>query len=88
MKRKVDKKAKKHFDKKCFFCDEDNYDLLDVHRIIPGEDGGEYTEFNSLTVCANHHRLIHSGKIKIDRKYYSTKGNILHYWIDDVEYWK
>ena len=65
----VDKIAKKNFDKKCYFCDENNYHLLDVHRIVPGEEGGEYTDFNSLTVCANHHRLIHSGYLKIDRKY-------------------
>jgi len=83
----VDKIAKKNFDKKCYFCDENNYHLLDVHRIVPGEEGGEYTDFNSLTVCANHHRLIHSGYLKIDRKYASTKGNILHYWMGDEEYW-
>lgn len=83
----VDKVAKKNFDKKCYFCDESNYHLLDVHRIIPGEEGGEYTDFNSVTVCANHHRLIHSGYLKIDRKYASTKGSILHYWMGDEEYW-
>lgn len=83
----INKKAKKHYDKKCYFCDESNYDLLDVHRIIPGEEGGLYTEFNSLTVCANHHRLIHSGKIKIDKKYTSSRGVVLHYWLEDKEYW-
>lgn len=86
-KKLINKKAKKYFDKKCYFCDENNYDLLDVHRITPGEDGGIYTEFNSLTVCANHHRLIHSGEIKIDRKYDSSKGVVLHYWIGNKEYW-
>lgn len=87
MSKKINKIVKKKFDKKCYFCDESNYDLLDVHRIVPGEEGGVYTEFNSVTVCANHHRLIHSGVIKIDRKYQSTKGMVLHYWIGDKEYW-
>jgi hypothetical protein len=85
----VNKIAKKMFDKCCFFCKESNYALLDVHRIVPGSDGGTYTEFNSLTVCANCHRRIHCGDISIDRKYNSTGVSLwtLHCWIDDEEKW-
>lgn len=79
----INKKVKKHMDGKCHFCDVSDYSLLDVHRIVPGEEGGIYTEFNTVTVCANHHRSIHSGEIKIDRKYMSTRGWVLHYWDQD-----
>jgi hypothetical protein len=79
-KRKINKIAKKHCDKKCKFCSCDKYELLDVHRIIEGKDGGEYTEFNTVTVCSLCHRKIHAGLIKIIRKYYSTKGWVLHYF--------
>lgn len=89
MKRIINKKTKKLIDKSCYFCKEDNYVLLDVHRIIPGEDGGKYTDHNSLCVCANCHRRCHAGEIKIDRKYFSSSGKwILHYWIDNQEFWQ
>lgn len=82
------KQAKKRIDKKCFFCLVDDYSLLDLHRILPGEQGGSYHRNNTLTVCANHHREIHSGKIKIDKKYPCTNGkHILHCWIEEKEEW-
>jgi hypothetical protein len=75
--------------KKCYFCDINDYALLDVHRIIPGEDGGKYTEMNSLVVCSNCHRRIHDGQIKIDRKYFTTAGKyILHFWEGNEEKWE
>jgi 5-methylcytosine-specific restriction endonuclease McrA len=75
--------------KKCFFCPCDIYGLLDVHRIVPGEEGGRYTEFNSVTTCANCHRKMHEGIIKIIGKHSSTAGYVLHY-IDEngEEKWK
>ena len=73
--------------KKCFFCEIDDYALLDVHRIIPGEDGGTYTEANTVVCCANCHRKIHNRQIVIDRKYSSTKGVVLHYWEGEEEKW-
>lgn len=76
----INKKIKKLVDKKCKFCSESDYCTLDVHRIIPGSEGGVYTEFNTVTTCVNCHRKIHDGKIKIDRKYYSTSGWVLHYF--------
>lgn len=84
----IDKVAKKKHDKKCHFCGCDQYELLDVHRIIEGSDGGKYTEFNTVTTCALCHRKIHAGMIKIDRKYLSTTGRwLLHYWLDGEEKW-
>jgi hypothetical protein len=90
MKRKlVDKKVKKHSDGKCFFCPESDYDVLHCHRIVFGEDGGEYTNFNTLTVCANHHEKIHSNKITIHGKHFSTVGYVIHYTDEDgCEKWK
>jgi hypothetical protein len=85
----IDKVNKKKSEKKCYFCATDDYAVLDCHRIIPGEKGGDYTDFNTIVVCSNCHRKIHSEQIKIDRKYLSTSGRwILHYWIDNVEKWE
>lgn len=84
----VNKVAKKRFDGKCKFCPCDKYELLDLHRIKEGCDGGAYTEPNTVTCCANCHRLIHAGYIKLDRKYPSATGRwVLHYWVDGVEHY-
>jgi hypothetical protein len=84
----VNKVILKKVAKRCYFCGIDDYALLDVHRIVAGEDGGKYTEINSLVVCSNCHRRIHDGQIKIDRKYYTTAGNhILHFWEGEEEKW-
>lgn len=79
--RLIDKKAVKRAAGKCFFCSEADYELLDVHRIFEGADGGKYTDHNTVVVCALCHRKIHAGKIRLDRKYLSTSGRwVLHYW--------
>lgn len=84
-KKLINKKHKKLIDKKCYFCKCDQYELLDVHRI---KFGGEYTEFNTVCCCALCHRKIHAGKIRVDRKYYSTKGWVLHYFDENgQEHW-
>jgi hypothetical protein len=81
MKKKlINKKIKKLIDKKCKFCDCSVYELLDVHRILEGCQGGKYTELNTVTVCSLCHRKIHAGIIKIDRKFFSTAGWVLHYF--------
>jgi len=85
--RKSRKQIKKLYDKRCYFCGEEQYELLDVHRITPGSEGGKYHEWNTVTVCANCHRRCHAGEIKIDRKYLSTKGIVLHFWKDGQEFW-
>lgn len=87
-KKLIDKKIKKLIDKKCKFCGENEYCVLDVHRIIPGCEGGIYSENNTVTSCGNCHRKIHDGKIKIDRKYLSTSGWVLHYFDENgIEHW-
>jgi hypothetical protein len=76
-------------EKQCYFCENNDYCQLQVHRIDEGKDGGKYTEFNTVVVCANDHCRIHNGQIVIDRKYYSTSGKwILHFWEDGVEFWR
>jgi hypothetical protein len=81
-KRLIDKKEKKA-DGKCRFCPTDDYALLDVHRIIEGKDGGQYTEFNTVTVCSLCHRKIHAGKLKILGKNYSTSGRWMVRYLDE-----
>jgi hypothetical protein len=82
----VKKSTKKRIDGKCKFCSCEIYELLDLHRIVEGKDGGEYTAQNTVTVCALCHRKVHAGFIKIDRWYPSISGKmILHYWMDGEE---
>jgi hypothetical protein len=84
----VNKKVKKKIDKRCYFCGEGDYDLLDCHRIIPGEEGGEYNEHNTVVACACCHRKCHSGRINIIGRFFSTMGYVLHYFEDGVEKFK
>lgn len=86
----ISKIAKKKYEGKCYLCESDIYETLDCHRIIPGEEGGKYTDHNTLVACSNCHRKIHAGHIKIDRKYLSTSGKwVLHYWNEEQkECWK
>lgn len=87
-KRLIDKAIKKMSDKRCKFCGTEEYCVLDSHRIVPGESGGEYVPLNVVTCCANCHRKIHDGKINVDRMYYSTGGWVLHYFDEaGVEHW-
>lgn len=90
MKKLIDKKAKKKHDGKCYFCEVDDYDLLDLHRIVPGSEDGKYTDFNTQTTCSNCHRKVHAGKIIIHGKHYSTSGRyVLHYTDEEgKEIWK
>lgn len=66
---------RKLYDGQCFFCEEDNYALLDAHRIHPGRDGGKYVWLNVLTVCSCCHRLIESGQIEVLGRFLSTSGD-------------
>ena len=75
----------KRISKKCRICGEDDYTLLDVHRIVPGKDGGKYTNWNSVTLCCKCHRLVHGGNIKIKGWHNSTAGKILLIGRDDEE---
>ena len=78
----------KRMDRACHFCKEEDYALLDAHRIIPGCEGGKYTRANTVTSCVKCHRKIHEGRIVILGRHYTTAGvYILHYIEDDVEKW-
>lgn len=85
-KRKIIDKQLYKKDKKCIFCKESDPALLDIHRINPGCTGGKYSEINVVCCCANCHRKIHNNEIKIEKKYFSTKGLCLIYYIDNIEY--
>lgn len=89
IKKLINKKAKKHMAGKCKFCDCNTYEFLDVHRIVEGQDGGKYTDQNTVVVCRKCHQKIHEGKIEIKGQYHSTSGNlVLHFFIDGKEYYE
>ena len=82
----MNKKIRKLQEGKCFFCNETNKAVLDVHRIHEGHKGGKYIEGNVVVVCSNCHRKIHhSNEIVIDKWMASTDGMVLHCWIDGQE---
>jgi hypothetical protein len=83
----INKTVEKKTTGRCLFCGENDYALLDCHRIIPGEEKGRYIKSNVTVACSNCHRKIHDGQIKIDRWYPSTAGRMLHYWLDGQEIW-
>ena len=81
-------KSKEAFKKhagRCAFCEESDYAVLDVHRIIEGRIGGEYHSINSVVTCANCHRKIHDGQIIIVKKHISFGDNpyVLEYYLKD-----
>ena len=82
----INKQFFKRTMKNCRLCGEEDYAVLDVHRIVPGEDGGRYVENNVVCLCANCHRRIHDAKeIVIDRYYPSTAGYLLRIVENGVE---
>jgi 5-methylcytosine-specific restriction endonuclease McrA len=88
--RRINKKQKKLTAGECLFCGTDDYSVLDVHRIVPGEEGGVYSEFNTVVACSNCHRKVHAGLIKIIGKHFSTAGRYLVNYVDEdgAEKWK
>ena len=85
MKNYTTQQCKKKYDKECYVCQENNYDVLDAHRII---EQGKYCNENIVVLCANCHRRAHAGEIKFDRKYNSTAGHlVLHWWNNGEELW-
>jgi len=57
--------------------------LIEIHHIIERQDGGSNESSNLIPCCSNHHSLIHSGSINVDRWYKSTKGWLLR-WTDET----
>jgi hypothetical protein len=86
--RLINKVAKKRIEAKCYLCGGDVYETLDCHRIVPEEDGGRYTDFNTVVACCLCHRKIHAGLIVIDRWYNSTRGRVLHFIENGQDFWK
>lgn len=82
--RKSRQQIQKLFHGECLVCGENRYEVLDAHRII---EGGKYIPSNIVVLCSIHHRLVHSGCIKFDRKYDSTNGIILHWFMNGQEFW-
>lgn len=78
-----DKAFRKKLDTHCIFCHESDANVLDVHRINEGCNGGTYDLFNTVRLCSNCHRKIHRYKsIEIKGWVSSTKGQLLHCVID------
>lgn len=41
---------------------------LDVHRIVPGSDGGDYEIGNMFMICPNHHAEVTRGLIELHKE--------------------
>lgn len=78
----------KLYDGECHICGENKYELLDVHRIVPGRDGGTYNLINGITLCVMCHRKVETQIIKIIGRYPSTLGyRLLLIEEDGVQRW-
>ncbi len=64
-------------------CRNDDYTVLDAHRIFEGSCGGTYVWDNLLCLCSNCHRKVTAGVIRIHRRYQSTAGPVIH-WTDEA----
>ncbi len=50
---------------------------LDTHHIKSTSLGGPNIEWNKCYICPSCHRLVHLGKIIIEGRFRTTKGNTL-----------
>lgn len=74
--------------------------LIDIHHIVPKEQGGSEKPFNKIELCPNHHRRIyikasragihslqHDDSIEILNILESSDGRVMHFkTLDDKEY--
>jgi hypothetical protein len=81
----IDKKIKKKIDRKCCFCGDDNYSVLDVHRITPGEQNGKYSEYNTIVCCCKCHRKLHAQQIQILGKRLCSNGSYVLQIVENNE---
>jgi len=44
----------------CYFCNEDNVDMLEEHHVVPRRFGGSDDDENLVTVCASCHNGLES----------------------------
>lgn len=85
---KKSKRIRKNVDCRCIICNETDKAVLDVHRIVPGCEGGTYDYHNTISCCSNCHRKIHhTDEIKIEGWFMSTAGALLHCWVDGEEHY-
>jgi hypothetical protein len=79
----------KLYERFCLFCGEDDYALLDVHRIFEGANGGTYDPRNTVVVCSKCHRKIHAKRIVVHGKHPSTGKKLwaVHCTVDGEEKW-
>jgi hypothetical protein len=70
--------CRKRYDGKCFFCPCDEYEALQCHRVVPGEQGGGYAWGNTLTLCANCHAKVTAGVIVVLARRFGTGGYYIH----------
>lgn len=40
---------------------------LDLHRLVPGKEGGLYEVGNAFSLCPNHHAEFHRGLISLSK---------------------
>ena len=50
---------------------------LDKHHIQSRCCGGENKKYNIVNICCNCHRNVHLGKVIIEGRFNSTKGNVV-----------
>lgn len=83
----INKQIYKNVEGKCRICKGDGAsETLDVHRIVHGEHGGRYSLNNTVVLCPNCHRKVHTDKtIVIDRWYQSSAGYMLRILENGVE---
>ncbi len=56
---------------RCFICGNDNPNVLETHHVVPRRHGGEDTEENLVTLCANCHRCVER---IYDKRFYRRLG--------------
>lgn len=74
----VSKKFQKRVAGRCRVCKEPIQEVLDVHRILEGQDGGKYSYDNTCVICTKCHRLQQAGTIQILGWVHSSAGRLLH----------
>jgi len=86
----LNKKLAKRLAGKCQLCGNDCYEVLDIHRLVPGSKKGKYTNQNTICACSNCHRKVHAGKIQIIGKHPCTSGRDVVHFINEngEEVWK
>ena len=49
---------------------------IDLHHVIPQAQGGGHTEDNLVTLCSQHHHLVHDGRMALDGSLPMTRAVI------------